>query len=244
MSLLSLIRPEVSHYQSIVLPARFMRTGGRYFQRDEDFLGSGKLEAARLQKHCNLTHNSTILDIGCGPCRLPIGILAKIGEVAGYCGIDVNKKFTAWGKRHITPHHPKFKFLHIDVQNERYNKQGVDQQKNTTLPFEENSFNIIYTYSVFSHLHQEDVEAYLQECHRLLRPDGRIFCTAFVEEGIPEATENPEGYQGREWKGALNCMLYNKEFFDKLIEKYNFRIEKFVYGEETDGQSAYYLSKR
>ena len=240
---IAILRPETVHFRGMILPARHMRTGGKYFQRNEDFLQSGKSEAERLRTHCNLQAESKLLDIGCGPCRLPIGILDEMGDIASYCGIDVNRAYPQWGRRHITRHHSTFQFFHLDVKNDRYNKEGKLHQADVKLPFSNNSFDVIYLYSVFSHLNQKDVEAYLKEFNRLLKSAGKIFFTAFTEEGVSDVSENPKTYGEREWKGPLHCVLYNKQAMNDLCKKHGFLVEKFVHGEETDGQSAYYLSK-
>ena len=137
-------------------------------------------------------------------------------------------------------HDPHFQFLHIDVLNERYNKDGTVSQEEMKLPYEDSSFDIIYLYSVFSHLLQRDIEAYLKEFIRLLRPKGSLFLTAFVEDNVPEVEENPSDYQ-RGCKGRLHCMRYERSFFDRMVQSHGFAIDHFVHGKETDGQSLYKL---
>ena len=37
----------------------------------------------------------------------------------------------------------------------------------------------------------DDVIFYLKEFNRILKPGGRVYMTAFVEENVPEEEENP-----------------------------------------------------
>lgn len=86
-----------------------------------------------------------------------------------------------------------------------------------------------------------DIEMYLKDFSRLLRPKGKVFLTAFVEDSVPDISINPEGY----WlvpSGPLHCVRYQKSFFESLLAKQGFNIDVFHYGAETDGQSAYGLS--
>lgn len=240
------IRPflsEKTYYDGCVLPGRHLRFGGRHFRTNAGFLNSACKEAERLVSKCNLNQNSCTLEIGCGPGRLAIGILKSVGEIKQYSAIDVNKTSVEWCNKYIQEKHPTFNFIHLDVANPRYNKNGKLEQDSISLPFEDRTFDIIYLYSVFSHLVTKDVETYCSEFARLLKPHGKVFLTAFVEKNVPDITVNPEDYQGRWWHGALHCVRYNMDFVEKIFNNNRLNIDHFEHAKETDGQSAYYLSK-
>jgi len=222
----------------MVIPAKYLRFGGTNFAHDESFLSSGEDEAIRLQREFGIHKGSAVLDIGCGPGRLPIGILSKIGELRAYRGIDVSDAPIEWCKKYIEKKYPTFQFLKINAKNERYNPTGTEQIK---LPFTDQAFDIIYLYSVFSHMKTPDIKAYLSEFKRLLKPTGKVFLTAFTEEFVPDMEENPPNYKTG-WKGALHCVRYEKNCFNKLISDHGFKVDKYEYGVETDGQSGFYLS--
>lgn len=223
-----------------ILPARHLRTGGVHFQDDAMYLESAKKEAARLQKDFGLHAGSALLEVGCSTGRLPIGILNTVGEIAMYRGVDVSETSIGWAKRNIQKHHSNFRFTHLNIKNDRYNPKGLGDEQ--LLSFEDESFDIIYLYSVFSHLTQKHVEEYLSEFHRLLKTGGKVFLTAFVEDNVADCEENPEGYQ-QEWKGALHCVRFNRAHFESLVAKHQLQVQSFHYGTETDGQSAYEITK-
>jgi len=118
----------------------------------------------------------------------------------------------------------------------------MDVEASFRLPYENASFELVYLYSVFSHMMPKDVEVYLAEFYRLLTTTGQVFLTGFVENNVPDVVENPQGYR-REWMGDLHCVRYEKGYFESLIRKTGFEIRAFDYGQETDGQSAFYLSR-
>jgi ubiquinone/menaquinone biosynthesis C-methylase UbiE len=225
-----------------VLPAKHLRFGGKEFKNDDFFLSSAHSEAQRLVRHCGLGKASAVLDIGCGVGRLPIGILDKVGDIQSYRGIDIQSKSIQWCKLRIESSHPSFQFQLIDVRNRCYNPSGSPINGSFKLPFDAGSFDIIYLYSVFSHMMPDDVSIYLREFSRLLRPDGRVFLTAFLEEGVPDAMENPPDYKMK-WNGPLHCVRYNNFFFTRLACEAKLQMSHFEYGQETDGQSAVYLSR-
>lgn len=224
----------------IALPPFILRPCGCAFNDDEVYLARADKDADKLARYLGLSLDSSLLDVGSGPGRIAIGILRRIGEIRKYRGVDVDKDATYWGQQNLAPKHPNFQFAHIDVKNKRYNPDGSEADDSFTFPFADGEFDIVILYSVFTHMLEDGVRGYLKEFQRLLRPDGKIYLTAFVEEGVPDVEENPEGYQNRQWKRALHCVLYNREFFEKLLDENGFRLDGF----DNFGAGAGNLNKR
>lgn len=233
---------DTARYRGINLPAKHLRFCGIEFKDDEFFLVSAMKEADRLAENFGLTADTRLLDVGCGVGRLPIGILNQIGEIRHYRGVDVSQRSIRWCRRHIARKHPSFQFVHLDVYNPRYNPSGRPIDVDFRLPFIDHEFDIIYAYSVFSHMTEKDVQAYLKEFRRLLSPAGKMFLTAFIKEGVPNMTINPEGY-GLRWTGPLHCVRYNRDFFEGLLKESGFILDYFEYATETDDQSGLYISR-
>ena len=242
MRALRKLKPKSINYKGVVLPARNLRYCGSEFQSDQIFLNTAIHEVRRLESKLGLSKDTRILDVGCGVGRLAIGLLSAGTEINEYIGVDVSKKSIAWCNQYLGNGSANYQFVHLDVQNERYNPSGRQIQEDSKFPFESGSFDIVYLYSVFSHMALDDIQTYLDEFHRLLRANGQIFLTAFIEDDVPEITENPSNYR-MAWKGPLHCMRFNREFFDSVLYHGGFVIKGFDYATETDGQSAYYLQK-
>ena len=226
------------------MPAPHLRLCGDLFKSDDFFLESAQHEADRLIEYFKITPEKSLLDLGCGYGRLPIGILNRIGAIRYYQGVDVNKEAISWCRKYIERDNPSFKFLHTNVSSARYNPDGEPVSTAFLLPFPDQSFDIIYLFSVFSHMEVEDVKVYLKEFERLLAPSGHIFFTGFVEENVPDISVNPEGYRRKSWNGELHCVRYNKTFIENIITESGFKVDWFEYESIVHGQSAYYLSRR
>lgn len=239
----ALLWPDHVRYGGSVLPAPHLRYCGTSFADDRAFVASADAEAERLVRHLGLDAASRLLDVGCGVGRLAIGILRQVGEIDEYRGVDVSRRSIRWCKRHITPAHPSFQFLHIDVRNERYNPRGRDEPGGVRLPFDPGRFDIIYLYSVFSHMRTADLRAYLGELRRLIAAGGRVFLTAFVEDGVEDEAVNPPGY-GLAWEGPLHGVRYARPFFERLLAESGFAIDHCAHRTETDGQSAFTVAPR
>lgn len=229
-------------YEGVILPPRNLRPCGAKLKDDEYYLKSAKQTADWLIQNFGLNRETSMLDVGSGPGRLAIGILQQLGDVSRYRGADVSEQSIKWAQRYITPPHPNFRFVHLDARNTRYNPSGAEIDEGFRFPFQEGEFDLICLYSVFSHMLADDVRAYLKDFYRILRPDGRILVTAFIEEGVPDVAENPEGYKSWDWSGPLHCVLYSRSFFEQLLEEGGFRLDRLDPAESTD-QSRLYISK-
>jgi len=94
-----------------------------------------------------------VLDFGCGSGRVLPWVASFVP--GGSCsGVDVDAEAIAWAAG-------RFPDLHWAVC-------GFEPP----LQFDEASFDIVYSISVFSHLDAEDQERWLEEIARVLRPEG------------------------------------------------------------------------
>jgi len=228
-------------YSGIELPAPHLRWCGTEFRDHGYYLQSAKNEAQRLVDHCQLGDKSAVLDVGCGPGRLPIGIIQVVGEI-DYTGVDVDRDSIRWCRKHIAEKHPSFKFQHLNVENERYNPHGTPLDENFRFDFPDNRFDVIYLYSVFSHTHEKDLRIYLADFRRILKKDGKVFFTTFVEENVPDVSINPENYIFKKYSGALHVVRYDKKYLFALLKELGFSVSRFTHKTETDGQSAVFLT--
>jgi SAM-dependent methyltransferase len=235
--------PRYVRHQGVRLPPARLRFCGPEFKDDGYFLASARAEADRLVAECGLTALSRVLDVGCGPGRLAIGIASRLGAVAEYRGLDVHLPSIRWCTRHVARLNPAFRFQHLDVKNARYNPDGTVAADGARLPLPDAHFDVVYLYSVFSHMLADDVRGYLGELRRVTSPGGRLFLTGFLEEGVAEVSENPAGY-GQAWTGPLHCVRYERGAFQRMLRDAGFEVTKVVHGRETDGQSAVYARRR
>jgi len=231
--------PSIRRKKTPLPPGKY-RMGGKHFKNDDAFIRTAVRDVMRLERLAGLTQNSRLLDWGCGAGRLAIGIREhyKDGRISDYHGVDVQPDLIDWARTNLTA--PGFRFTCVDVANERYNPAGLPDR---TLAAEPASVDVFYAYSVFSHMNDEDTAAYLKLVGQALSAQGKAFVTCFVEEGVSDWEENPEGYGPLEWKGRLHCTRFSRQHFEALVAAASMAVDRFVYGRETDGQSLYVLRK-
>lgn len=221
------------------LPPAYLRSCGAHFRADSDFLRSSLEEADRLTDQFGVTAESRILDIGCGAGRLPIGLLQRLGSIEDYLGVDINPRAIDWCVRHLSTNQPALRFQHIKVANPRYRSGGPPLDESLALDAGERAFDLAYLHSVtFSFTHR-DLTAYLKLLRRYLSPAGRVFMTAFVEEGVPPVTEK---YPYQLPRGVRSVTVWESGHIRSAFIGEGFTIDRLELHTELDDQAAIHLS--
>lgn len=222
------------------LPPNALRKGGKHFMSNEQLLQSSLCDVERLETYAGLRGGLHLVDLGSGAGRLAIALLERNFSL-NYTGIDVQSSAVRWGSRHLTTFSTNYNFVHVDSHNRRYNPRGKGF---TRWPLKENSADLVYAYSVLSHMSSEEVRFQFDEAARVLRPNGVFTITAFVEEDCPEETVNPPGYGPFQWKGECHCVRYEYGYFMDLAATSRFILRHYLYNSDKDGQSFIVFSLR
>jgi SAM-dependent methyltransferase len=132
---------------------------------------------AALEILAGLGPSSTVLDMGSGCGALPIVMRRRVLTpfVGHYVGLDVDQKLIGWCDRHLTGEH--FRFARYHYHNASYNPGG---QRFLPFPIADSWADVVVMKSVATHMLPPDVEFYLSEVARVLRPDGRALVSAYL----------------------------------------------------------------
>lgn len=129
---------------------------------------------------CQLTPQSSILEIGCNHGRTALGLLDYLHPPGQYEGLDIMRAQIEFAQNTLQKDFPHFRFTLADIYNALYNPSGGIQASQYTFPYNNASFDVIYAASVFTHLRPEDMQNYLHETRRVLREDGYCLYSFFV----------------------------------------------------------------
>lgn len=129
--------------------------------------------------------NHRVLDVGCGLGRLASALTQHLSPIGVYFGIDVTRSSIDWCTDHYRGY-PNFHFIHADVYNTEYNPKAVTPAANYSFPLEANSFDFIFSTSLFTHLVLRDADNYLSEMGRVLKSGGRMWNTFLLLDEISE----------------------------------------------------------
>ncbi len=128
----------------------------------------------------DLKPDNSVLDIGCGVGRIAYSLGYYLSPVGRYEGFDIVDETLQEAKRVIATHKPNFNFQKVDIYNQAYNPNGTLQAVNFAFPYADESFDLVYLTSIFTHLMPVEVRHYLSEIHRVLKPGGRCLLTCFL----------------------------------------------------------------
>lgn len=158
----------------LVPPRRLLTAGYSEFrQLGTEFRGA-------FTRFGGLRPEDAVLDVGCGPGRMAVPLTKFLSPHARYEGFDLLADEVRWCQEHITPRFPNFRFTVVDVCNRRYNPGGAVEASEFRFPYEEGTFDFTFLTSVFTHMLPAEVDRYLSELRRTLKPSGRIFATCFL----------------------------------------------------------------
>lgn len=158
----------------IEIPVELDFVGGQLFEETGiEFLKYFR-EIGELKPH----HN--VLDVGCGIGRMAIPLAGYLTGKGSYKGFDIVPAGVEWCQSNITPKFPSFEFTIADIYNKLYNPNGTQQSENYAFPYDAGSFDFVFLTSVFTHMYAEDLENYLAEVSRVLRPGGTCLITFFL----------------------------------------------------------------
>jgi SAM-dependent methyltransferase len=153
-----------------------------------DFQAIGAMLLRNLQDHAGLRSEDQVLDIGCGNGRVAAQLAPLLRDEGGYVGFDISRRGIEACRRQFAGQ-PHMRFQHLDVWNGEYNAKGRVAELDTVFPAPDESVDLAFATSVFTHMRMPAVRRYLAETARVLRPGGRLAFTAFALEPGREASD-------------------------------------------------------
>jgi SAM-dependent methyltransferase len=185
------------------------------------FVKSGKLGAQAiteiLTKHeIGLDHLESVLDFGCG-CGRVIRHLCPYESIKLY-GTDYNKPAIAWCD-----------------ENLNFAVFSTNPLEPPTR-YRDHSFDLIYAFSVFTHLTEQLQGTWMQELHRILKPGGYLIISVHGDDLIPHLSKSQLArYQqgeivvlGAENVGQNDCVVLHPESYVRNVLAKDFDVLEFV----------------
>jgi SAM-dependent methyltransferase len=164
----------------------------------EWFLRSGRAAYDAIAAHVPVTELDSVLDFGCGCGRVTRYWSDFTGAVSGS---DVSAKAIEWCRAHLS-------FARFETNAPA-----------PPLAFADESFDLVYALSVFTHLPADLQLAWRDELHRVLRPGGALLVTTHGRSYLPrlDADERTRFERGElvvrwaELPGTNLCSAYHPE---------------------------------
>jgi SAM-dependent methyltransferase len=123
--------------------------------------------------------STELLDVGCGT-KFSEAFLNHEVPIKGYVGVDVYGEMIEFLQREVDD--PRFEYVHFDVRNELYNPDAAPMTASTDIGIGPRRFDLVWLFSVFTHLNPEDFRSMLHLVRRHVRDSGTLFFTVFLNE--------------------------------------------------------------
>lgn len=213
---------------------------GLIFTGRGDFLKTGNQFFSYFQKYCDFTKDSAVLDIGCGIGRMAIPFTNYLSEKGRYEGFDIVKMGIDWCNKNINNRFPNFTFKLIPLKNDLYCLDTDENAAELQFPYENDSFDLVFLTSVFTHMMPLDVENYIKEIQRVLVKDKKCFATFFIIDEEDETAQNSSGSKnfphnfGNYYLMDKNVkeanVAFKKSYIMELLKKNNLEPTHFIRG--------------
>ncbi|NYH93363.1 methyltransferase domain-containing protein [Actinopolymorpha rutila] len=195
-----------------------------------DFADTGEDQLQFLVELCGLQPSHRVLDIGCGVGRLALPLSGYLNDKGAYEGFDVLDHMVDWCKQNIGSRHPNFQFRTAAVASTTGSTFPEQTAADYRFPYEDNSFDLAYAGSLFTHLTPAGTENYLAEVLRTLRPGGVLVATfnlynaeshqRFPGRRLEEIWPHDHGaYRLKEEDSPESSVAYDEIYLRKAYEK-------------------------
>ncbi len=209
---------------------------------DSDFKKTGQAFLNFVLAHCELIPDAKVLDVGCGVGRVAVALTTFLSSKGRYVGFDIVPREIEWCQKNIPPRFPNFHFYLADIYNKAYNPKGKMRAAEYRFPAEDAAFDLVVLVSVFTHMLSLDMEHYLAEITRVLKPGGQCLISFYLLND--QAKRNIEAGLGmydfqvhldscrvQSASSPESAVAYEEEWVRDLFQKYRLSIqEPILYG--------------
>jgi SAM-dependent methyltransferase len=205
------------------------------------FERGGDEQAADIAGLCGVAPDAHVLDVGCGCGRLARALARYLGPAGRYEGFDLARELVAWCKQNLEPRLPNFRFSFADINSRDRNPQGTVAAASFRFPFAADRFDLAILTSVFTHMMPDEIENYVGELARVLKPGGRGFMSVFLFDREAEAAV-ASGSTIFDFRHPIGpCLTFNRdapddgiacrtEWFLALVERHGLRVAQIRRG--------------
>jgi len=162
-------------------------------QRLIDAIGGGDGDAIgqevlrQLLVLTDLHPGARVLEPGCGFGRNARWLSTYLNSSGSFDGFDIVPELVKWGQHHITPAHPNVRLQVAHIVKSHYMTwlkvppvASAVPAESLRWPYADQSFDLTFNPSVFTHVTFRVLENYLREAYRTLRPGGQALFWFFV----------------------------------------------------------------
>jgi SAM-dependent methyltransferase len=204
------------------------------------FVGVGPEFLRHFVELCDLKPHESVLDVGCGSGRMTLPLMNYLNSEGRYDGFDISVDAVKWCRENITAKLPNFNFQVADIYNAVYRTDTKGRASQFRFPYDDDTFDLVFLASVFTHMLPPDMENYFREIVRVMKPGGRCLITFFLLndestaliddlKGEYNFEHRREGYRTVNRDSPEAAIAYPEEFVRSLYEKYGLKVREPIH---------------
>ena len=187
--------------------------------------------------HPYIRKGSNILEIGSGTGIGAIAFKHFEERIAAYRGLDIRHEDIEFCKRNYESQ--KFKFVWVNADNPRYTKGSTKDC--VSYPIADDTFDLVFAMSVWTHLQENEFRHYLSEISRALKKDGTAIISVFLLDH-PRSPSNKfrqwdfsepltEGFFTTPWAPEPEAAIaVTRQALEAALAKSNLHLRKVIPG--------------
>jgi len=215
---------------------------GKIFIGHGDYVKVGEKYLTYFQELAGLQPDHAVLDVGCGIGRMALPLTHFLNHKGSYDGFDIVKSGIDWCNKHIASKYPNFRFQYTGLYNQLYNVSDKADARNFVFPYEDSKFDFVFLTSVFTHMMPAEVEHYINEISRVMKPGATTLMSFFIincaseDLMIKKPTHmnfpiNKGFYRLHSPKVATANVAYDEEWLLDKLEKAGLEMQTIKYGQ-------------
>lgn len=181
----------LAYEPDLVPPLELMRTEGITVL--EEWFRWGEEWSMLLRFYGHIAKTSAVLEIGCGLGRIAFPLRYILGDGGSYDGFEICRYKVDFLER-FHQAYPHFRFSWANVSNAHYNPAGQQAAEQYRFPYPEDSFDVVFAASVFTHLLPAVTAHYFNESARVLKRGGRCVFSFFILDYYRQGHPRPLGF--------------------------------------------------
>jgi SAM-dependent methyltransferase len=166
--------------------------------------------------------DTDVLDIGCG-VRFTQTIINRDIPIKSYTGIEIHRPIVEFMNKQVEPVDSRFRFVYWHVQNDYYNNAAPMSLRDFSQIPVPGRFDLIWLFSVFTHLDESGARAMLTLTRKAVRDDGRLLFTAFVDSEL-------DGVESRGPDHRLHMVFYGRRTVERMLKDTGWNLQSFYPG--------------
>lgn len=215
---------------------------GKIFIGPGDYVKLGKKFLGYFQELAGLKPEHAVLDVGCGIGRMALPLTGFLNEKGSYDGFDIVKSGIDWCDKNISSSYPNFRFRYSGLYNQLYNTSDKVDASNFVFPYAKSTFDFVFLTSVFTHMMPAEVEHYIGEISRVMKPGATCLMSFFIinceseDLMIRKPTHmnfpiNKGFYRLHSARVDTANVAYDEEWLLEKLEKSGLKMETIKYGQ-------------